>query len=224
MRHDKASKEKTGPVKRNVLFAEVSGIVNPAFIHHENVVNEYKDQVLLPHMFSRSGPFMSYGDVNKDGESDFYVGGAAGQPGSLYVQKGGRLSRQSVAAFEKDKAYEDMSSSMFDADGDGDIDLYLVSGGSEFSLGSPLYQDRLYLNDGKGGFSRSELPKTRSSGSCVVTYDIDGDGDLDVFRGGQVVAGNYPQPADSYVFVNESGKYVDKTKEIASVVPTIGMV
>jgi hypothetical protein len=224
VKHDQASRENRTAAKLKLLFAEASNLVSPEFIHHENVVNEYKDQVLLPHMFSRSGPFMSNGDVNKDGELDFYVGGAAGQPGNLYVQKNGKFSRQPVAAFEKDKSFEDMSSALFDADGDGDVDLYVVSGGSEFSSGSPLYQDRFYLNDGKGGFSRSELPKTKSSGSCVVPYDIDGDGDLDLFRGGQVVAGNYPKPADSYVFINESGKFVDKTNELASIVSTIGMV
>ncbi|HWA33736.1 MAG TPA: CRTAC1 family protein, partial [Cyclobacteriaceae bacterium] len=224
VRHDKASKPKVNAMKAKTLFTEASNLLNPEFIHRENVVNEYKDQVLLPHMFSRSGPFMSTGDINKDGEADFYIGGAAGQAGSLYIQKGGKLIRQGVPAFEKDRAFEDMSSAMFDADGDADVDLYVVSGGSEFASGSALYQDRLYLNDGKGGFSRSETPETKSSGSCVVPYDVDGDGDLDLFRGGQVVAGNYPKPADSYIFVNESGKYVDKTHDVAPSVSNMGMV
>jgi len=87
--------------------------------------------------------------------------------------------------------------------------FYVVSGGSEFAAGSNLYQDRLYLTMQRW-VSRTEFPKTKSSGSCVVPFDADGDGDIDLFRGGQVVAGNYPRPAESYVFVNESGKYADK--------------
>ena len=91
------------------------------FLHRENKVNEYKDQVLLPHMFSRSGPFISAGDVNADGQDDFYVGAAAGQPGSLYLQKNGSFNRKTIADFVNDKAYEDMGSVLFDADGDGDL-------------------------------------------------------------------------------------------------------
>ncbi len=224
VRHDQGSKARKTRSTPTPLFTESSNVVSPEFIHHENVVNEYKDQVLLPHMFSRSGPFISYGDINKDGELDFYIGGAAGQAGSLYVQRGGKFIRQFVQAFEKDKSFEDMSSALFDADGDGDLDLYVVSGGSEFSVGSNMYQDRLYLNDGKGGFSSAAIPKTKSSGSCVVAFDMDGDGDLDLFRGGQVVAGNYPKPADSYLFVNESGRFTDKTGSIAPFVGSMGMV
>jgi hypothetical protein len=134
------------------------------------------------------------------------------------------MVKQSAQMLATDKAYEDMGSAFFDVDNDGDLDLYVVSGGSEFSDGSEMYQDRLYLNDGKGRFTKTSLPKTASSGSCVVTYDIDGDGDLDVFRGGQVIAGLYPKAPRSYVFINEGGKLVDKTLAVSPGLFEVGMV
>jgi enediyne biosynthesis protein E4 len=213
------------PPKYNQVFSEINTVLAQPFKHKENNYDEYKDQVLLPHMFSKSGPFIATGDVNGDGLEDFYVGGAAGQAGKLYMQNAeGKLAQKNVPAFEADKAYEDMGVLLFDADKDSDLDLYVVSGGSEFDDGSPLYQDRLYINDGKGNFAKGSLPKTSSSGSCIVAYDFDGDGDLDLFRGGQVMPHKYPQPPGSYLLVNENGKFVDKTNDIAPGLAHAGMV
>ena len=212
------------PANEKTLFKESTDLTPNIFVHRENAVNEYKDQVLLPHMFSRSGPFVTSGDVNGDNEDDFYIGGAAGQSGNLFVQKNGKLVKHSVQVFGQDSAYEDMGSVIFDADQDGDQDLYVVSGGSEFPDGSEFYQDRLYLNNGKGDFTKAEFPKTISSGSCVVPHDVDGDGDLDLFRGGQVVANTYPKDPRSYLMFNEKGKFVDKTQEIAPLLSKAGMV
>ena len=206
------------------LFVEAGPRDFPSFIHRENTVDEYKDQVLLPHMFSRSGPFFATGDVNADGMADFFVGGASGQAGSIYLRQNDGFKSHRVAAFEADKAFEDMGASLFDADGDGDLDLYVVSGGSEFPEGSDKYNDRLYHNDGRGNFQTSERIKTISSGSCVVPFDADGDGDLDLFRGGQVVAGTYPKDPASYVLINERGTLIDKTREIAPLISRAGMV
>lgn len=225
VKYDQAVKPSVKRAGDPVLFAEsTSDVLAVPFIHKENNVNEYKDQVLLPHMFSRSGPFISTGDADNDGTTDMYVGGAAGQEGALYLQKNGKFIRKQNVSFEQDKQYEDMGSAMFDADKDGDVDLYVVSGGSEFAAGSKLYQDRLYLNDGKGSFRRGTLPATASSGSCVVPYDVDGDGDLDLFRGGQVVAGGYPQSPASYFFINENGKFTDQTTVVSTALHDIGMV
>ena len=209
----------------NTSFAEATKtVLTEPFLHKENKYDEYKDQVLLPHEFSKSGPFISTADVNGDGEEDFFVGGAKEQAGSLYIQQNGKFKKQSVAAFEADKKYEDLGSVFLDIDKDGDLDLYVVSGGSEYNEGSELYQDRLYLNDGKGNFSKSSLPVTASSGSTVIAIDVDGDGDLDIFRGGEVLPHQYPKPALSYLLINENGRLVDKTKDIAPDLSTIGMV
>lgn len=225
VRYDQATQQPEMPKEQPLLFAEVdNNLFNLPFVHKENTFNEYEEQVLLPHMFSRSGPFISVADVNGNGAEDFYVGGAAGQAGSLYIQQGGKLVKKSVPAFEQDKSYEDMGVAFFDATGNGHPDLYIVSGGSEFAEGSKLYQDRLYLNDGRGNFTKSSLPEISSSGSCVVPFDVDDDGDLDLFVGGQVVAGAYPKAPKSYVLMNEGGKFTDMTHEIAPELAEIGMV
>lgn len=223
-----AFKDATGQYRQPVyqpLFAEASGkLLSSPFVHKENKYDEYKDQVLLPHEFSKSGPFIATGDVNADGEADFFIGGAKDQAARLYLQQNGKFVVKDIAAFEADKKYEDMGASFFDADGDGDMDLYVVSGGSEFPEGSEMYNDRVYTNDGHGNFSRSAVLPTVSSGSCITVVDFDGDGDMDVFRGGEVVAHQYPYPPDSYFFINEKGRFVNKTKELAPDIQKPGMV
>jgi hypothetical protein len=207
------------------LFEEAGNqLLFPQFIHQENKYDEYADQVLLPHEFGKDGPFIATGDVNGDGTEDFYIGGAKNQAGSLYIQQNGKFAKANTPVFETDKQYEDMGARFLDVDGDGDLDLYVVSGGSEYPEGSDLYQDRLYINDGKGNFSKTTLPAIRSSGSCIAVVDIDGDGDPDIFRGGEVLAHQYPYPPASYLLINEKGKFVDKTKEIAPELAKAGMI
>lgn len=211
--------------RHDPLFAEVTDqFLSSPFLHTENKIDEYVDQVLLPHEFSRSGPFIATGDVNGDAVADFFIGGAKDQSGSLYVHANGKFVKQSVVAFEADKKYEDMGVLLFDADGDKDLDLYVVSGGSEFNEGSGMYQDRLYINDGKGNFTKSVLPATISSGSSIAAVDIDGDGDLDLFRGGEVVAHKYPYSPVNYLLINEKGTFTDKTTDIAPDLVNAGMV
>jgi enediyne biosynthesis protein E4 len=209
------------------LFAETTDqLLTVPFLHKENKYDEYVDQVLLPHEFSRSGPFVTTADINGDGLDDFYVGGAKDQSGVLYVQENGKFVARPIPAFEADKKYEDMGAVFFDADKDGDADLYVVSGGSEFNEGSPMYQDRLYLNDGKGNFSKANqaIPVTASSGSCIAVFDMDADGDLDIFRGGEVLPHKYPQAPQSYLLVNEKGIFVDRTSDMAPELSRVGMV
>jgi hypothetical protein len=218
----KQSVQAASPVSPSQILTVANRMADPAYIHAENSVNEYKDQILLPHGFSQAGPFIAVGDVDGDELDDFYIGGTSAKAGALYIQKDGGFQGRKIKAFTND--YEDGEAIFFDIDGDGDNDLYVVSSGAEFADGSATYQDRLYINDGKGGFTRVPSPKTASSGSSVVAFDADGDGDLDIFRGGQVTVGRYPKIPRSYLLLNENGKLVDRTKDFAPILLEPGMV
>lgn len=204
-----------------MLFTEAKA---PDFKHNENNFNEYEKQILLPHMFSKNGPFIAKGDADGDDLEDFYVGGAAGQAGQVFVQKGNEFVAVSSKVFADDRQFEDMGASFVDIDQDGDQDLIVASGGSEFREGSEWYHTRIYINDGQGRFTRGQRLATESSSSVVAPNDIDGDGDLDLFIGGQVIADRYPLPATSYIFINDNGDFTDRTSEMAPEIARIGMV
>ncbi|MDN5204279.1 VCBS repeat-containing protein [Fulvivirgaceae bacterium BMA10] len=209
------------------FFAEAaSKYFSTPFRHLENKYDDYERQVLLPHKKSQVGPFIATGDVDGNGLEDFYIGGAAGQSGQLYLQhENGSFDVTNSKVFETDKNHEDIGLTFFDADQDNDLDLYVVSGGYEFDENDPLLSDRLYINNGKGNFSRSDkLPDLLSNGSCVETSDIDKDGDLDVFVGGHVIPGKYPFAAKSRLLLNENGRFIDVTESIAPGLSNIGMV
>lgn len=200
------------------------------FIHKENDFNALNTEKLIPHMVSTQGPEISVADVNGDGLDDFFVGGAAGRRGELYVQdRSGKFSSTAQPALAKDALSEDVASAFFDADGNGTQDLLVVSGGQQFSGKHPQLSPRLYLNNGTGVLRRSEdgLPEIFVDGSCVKPADIDGDSDLDLFIGGRVVAKKYGVSPESFLLVNDgNGKFTDKTNDLFGDVKdkTFGMV
>lgn len=190
----------------------------------EEFVDFLEGQFLLPHKHSQGGPGITVGDVNNDGLDDFIVGGSAGKRAKIFLQqKNGSFKTDSLSA----KVAEDMGILLFDADNDGDQDLYCVSGSSEFKHDRTNCQDRFYRNSGKGKFNLdpAALPELTSSGSCVVANDFDKDGDLDLFVGGRVVPLRYPETPESYLLVNRGdGTFENKTASFSSLLPGVGMV
>lgn len=202
------------------------------FVHRENPFNDFAKEVLLPHKQSTLGPKVSVADVNGDGLQDFFIGGAKGQGGALYLQRpdGTFVKGPSQPWAELDAASEDMDALFFDPDSDGDMDLYIVSGGGgDFEGIEAALQDRLYINlDGKGTFGRvgNALPEMHTSGNVARAADFDGDGDIDLFIGGAAKPGRYPYPDRSYLlrFDTRTLRFEDVTAELAPELVAPGMV
>ena len=178
-----------------------------AYRHVENDFIDFKTQYLLPYQLSKYGPSLASGDVDGDGSDDLFIGGASGHPGRLYLNTSKGFTEAATQPWKDDGLSEDTGALFFDADNDGDRDLYLVHGGVEFpASAAALLQDKLFENDGKGNFKpvTTALPREVSNGSCIAASDFDKDGDLDLFVGARSIPGNYPLPSISLLLRNDS--------------------
>ena len=193
--------------------------------HRETPFDDYKLQPLLPHKLSRLGPGKAWADLDGNGLPDLYLGGAAGQAGSIWLNHGnGEFRKLVTPAFGADKDSEDMGSLFFDYDGDGRLDLLVASGGIESEQGSPSYRDRLYRNVGGARFESTPFPGGESSSGPVAASDFDRDGDLDLFIGGRLRPGQYPLSGKNRLLRNDDGKFTDATKLLSPGLVEAGMV
>ena len=220
------STDVTDPPHR--LFTEVA-IPGLEYSHLEDRYTDLEREWLIPHSLSAEGPAVAVDDVNGDGLDDLFLGGAAGQPATLLIQqRRGTFERAAVPLLNHDRLAEDVDCALFDAEGDGDLDLYVVRGGNEFPAGDPMLADRLLINDGKGNFTRSpggSIPFMAANGSCVRPCDFDGDGDTDLFVGSRSIPGTYGLPPDHFLLENDgNGNFTRAGDERMPGLKGLGMV
>lgn len=217
-----------GPLMAAPILVDATERVGLSYVHRENEFVDFDREKLIPRLVSTEGPMVAVADVNGDGFEDVFVGGAKGQAGELHLQRrDGTFERSSTTTFAEDSTSEDVGAVFVDVNKDGRPDLYVVSGGSEYSEGATALQDRLYMNDGRGGFRKATdaLPTEAFAGSRVAAADYDGDGDVDLFVGGRVIPWHYGRSARSMLLRNDGrGHFADETITFAPELAEAGMV
>ena len=220
-------------VNPNVAFSDITDSTGISFHHQERDFIDFNVQKLLPHKFTQYGPAIAVGDVDGNGLDDMIIGGAAFHSAQIFLQQAnGKFIQTALVpdSLTVAKLAEDEGILLFDADGDGDLDLFIASGGYQNPHNNAAYQDKLYINDGKGHFTSdpAALPTNFTSKFCVRAADYDHDGDLDLFISGRVDPGNYPKPVSSFIYRNDSKnghvKFTDVTSQVAGDLLNAGMV
>jgi hypothetical protein len=221
LKHSDSREKEAGPSSApgDTFFQPLEAGHGLAYEHQSGTMLDYGVQPLLPYMLSRQGPSLSVGDVSGDGLDDVFVAGGADAPGQLFIQQsdGSFAPSTQRQPWASDTSFEDWGSLFFDANGDGLLDLYVASGGYHLSARSPLLQDRLYMNQGGGRFTRDDqaLPAMLTSTATVRAGDFTGDGRPDLFVGGRLTPRRYPYPTRSYLLRNDGGRFTDVTEEVA---------
>lgn len=222
---DNANHNSKAENKQNFLFSKENTVLN--YTHKENAFNDFDKEVLLPYKQSTLGPCITKGDLNADGLDDIFIGGALGQAASIFVQSKSGFIKLGNSVFETDKNYEDMEALFIDIDNDSDLDIYVVSGGSEFNERAPQLKDRMYINDGKGQFAKakaSEIDLYTISGKTVTKIDYDKDGDYDIIVGNRIKPQKYPLHEPSLIYENNNGVLSNVTAKVAPSFEDFGMV
>ena len=218
---------------KNTLFTDITNLSGINYLHKETDFIDFDRERLIPHKLSQYGPGLAAGDIDGNGLDDICIGGSADFPGKFLLQQANGtfiMKDMPVPNNKTSRKIENTGLLLFDADNDGDLDLYCAGGSNEFSANTENYQDCFFINDGNGNFTNdaSALPINYTSKSCIRATDFDNDGDLDLFIGGRCLPGKYPLPVSSFIYRNDSKngqiKFIDITSDVVKDLQNIGMV